>query len=239
MPDDPYPAWAPQPVPDDLRPAWTPPPGPRRPTRGFFTAYFAAGLALLMAGLVFVVVLLLRPRDAHLADPAVLPSLSGPAVSGPAAAVGSAVSPSLGPNGATLGPQRLAMGKTLPVTGENGEKFQVTVVAGKYHRTACDEYSVQPKNGGYLPTTIRVKVLEGVPDVSEFAFRFQKPDGEWLDSVGGTGCVTTGSTGLFRRLTAGRTYTTMVVFDVPKQPLTGDIVFVWPLEDVIGSWKVA
>jgi hypothetical protein len=81
-------------------------------------------------------------------------------------------------------------------------------------------------------------VLAGVPDVSEFDFRFQKPDGEWLDSVGGSGCVTTGATGLFRRLTAGRTYTTMVIFDVPKQPLKGDIVFVWPLQDVIGSWNV-
>jgi hypothetical protein len=205
---------------------------------GFFTAYFTAGLALLLVGFIIVVILVLRPQSGHHATGTALPATSATdSAAGPTTEATTAPTPDS--NGATLGPQQLTMGKTLRVTGENGEKFEVTVIAGKYRRTACDQYSVKPKNGGYLPTTVRVKVLEGVPEVSEFAFRFEKPDGEWLDSVGGSGCETTGSSGLFRRLTAGRTYTTMVVFDVPKQPLKGNIVFVWPLEDVIGSWKVS
>jgi hypothetical protein len=220
-------------VPDDRVPGWVPPPVPaRRPISGFLAAYFAAGLALLVVGFVVVVVLVLRPQrgDRHAEKPAG-PLTSEPATSGP-------VSASPGPNGITLGPQQLAMGQRLPVEGENGERFEVTVVAGKFRKGGCDEFAVKPKHGGYLPTTVRVKVLDGVPDVSEFDFRFQKPDGEWLDSVGGSGCETTGSSGLFRRLNAGRTYVTTVVFDVPKPP-KGDIVFVWPLQDVIGSWKVS
>jgi hypothetical protein len=214
-------------------PPFGPPPAPRRSVSGFVVAYFAAGLVLLMAGVIVVVVLVLRPQYERRAHGPVRPSFSGSSSAKPAP------SPSLGPNGTTLGPQLLAMGQTLPLTGEDGEKFEVTVVAGKFRKTACDQYSVKPRNGGYLPTTVRVKVLDGVPDVSEFDFRFQKPDGEWLDSVGGSGCDTTGSTGLFRRLTAGRTYTTTVIFDVPPRPLKGDIVFVWPLQDVAGTWKVA
>jgi len=95
---------------------------------------------------------------------------------------------------------------------------------------------VKPENGGYLPTEIKVKVLEGEPDVSDFAFRYQLPDGEWLHGVGGSGCDENYG-GLFRRLVAGRTYTTTVVYDVPKV-MTGDIVFVWPLLDVAATWKV-
>jgi len=245
--DNPYPVWVPPPVvpPPTAFPAPTgfpaptafpaptgfppptvvPPPAPRRSLGGFFTAYFAAGLALLVVGVIAVVVLVLRPLNEHHANAPVTPATSGKTTTEPSAA-------------ATLGPQLLTMGKPLAVTGEDHEKFEVTVAAGKYRKNACNEYAVKPKNGGYLPATVRVKVLEGVPDVSEFDFRFQKPDGQWLDSVGGSGCETTGSTGLFRRLTAGRTYVTTVVFDVPKQPLKGDIVFVWPLQDVIGSWKV-
>jgi hypothetical protein len=223
-PDDRYPPWAPPPL--------APAPAPRRSIGNFFTAYFAAGLALLVAGLITMVVLVLRPQNQHRATtPLVVPTFSG------AAQPTSPAGPSLGPNGTTLGPQRLTMGQALPVNGENGEKFEVTVLSGKFRKAGCDPYAVKPHNGGYLPTTVRVKVLVGVPDVSEFDFRFQKPDGEWLDSVGGSGCETT-ATGLFRRLSAGRTYTTTVIFDVPKQPLKGDIVFVWPLEDVIGTWKV-
>jgi hypothetical protein len=225
------------PVPDDRYPAWVPPPvaptpAPRPLIGGFFIAYFAAGLALLMAGLITVVVLVLRPQNEHRANGPVVTTTSR------TTATKSATSAGPGPNGAALGPQLLTMGKPLAVSGENGERFEVTVVAGKYRKTGCNPYAVKPARGGYLPTTVRVKVLVGVPDVSEFDFRFQKPDGEWLDSVGGTGCETTGSTGLFRRLSAGRTYVTTVIFDVPKQPLKGDIVFVWPLQDVIGSWKV-
>ncbi|MEV6843529.1 hypothetical protein [Actinoplanes sp. NPDC051411] len=218
-PDHHYPVWVPPPA------VPPPPPSPRRWLGGFFIAYFAAGLALLAVGVIAVVVLVLRPPHDDRANAPLRPVASGAGTTEPSAA-------------ATLGPQLLTMGKPLAVTGENHEKFEVTVAAGKYRKTACNEYAVKPRNGGYLPATVRVKVLDGVPDVSEFDFRFQKPDGEWLDSVGGSGCETTGSTGLFRRLTAGRTYVTTVVFDVPKQPLKGDIVFVWPLQDVIGSWKV-
>jgi hypothetical protein len=199
---------------------------------GLLAAYFAGGLALLVVGFVVVVVLVLRPSGGHRAGgPVGRTGTPGPVASG------SAAPPSPGPNGVTLGPQQLALGQRLPVNGENGEKFEVTVVAGKFRKSGCDEFAVKPRHGGYLPTTVRVKVLDGVPDVSEFDFRFQKPDGEWLDSVGGSGCEATGSSGLFRRLTAGRTYVTTVVFDVPRA-LKGDIVFVWPLQDVIGSWKV-
>lgn len=217
------------PVPDDLYPVWVAPPPPRRTISGFFTAYFAAGLALLLVGLIAVVVLVLRPGNDHHGAPAAAPGTSA-----------GATSPSRVPSAgtATLGPQQLTMGKVLAVTGEDGAKFEVTVAAGKFRKTPCSPYGVKSKNGGYLPVSIHVKVLRGVPDVSEFDFRFQKPDGDWLDSVGGTGCETTGSTGLFRRLTAGRTYATSVTYDVPKPPLKGDIVFVWPLEDVIGMWKV-
>jgi hypothetical protein len=222
LPDDPYPAW--------MRPA-APPPAPRRSLSGFFTVYFAAGLALLVAGFITVVVLVLRPQNDHRANGPVVTATSG------AAPKKSTPSAGPGPNGAALGPQLLKMGKPLAVTGENGERFEVTVIAGKFRKTGCNPYAVKPSRGGYLPTTVRVKVLEGVPDVSEFDFRFQKPDGEWLDSVGGTGCESS-ATGLFRRLTAGRTYVTTVIFDVPKPPLKGDIVFVWPLQDVIGDWKV-
>jgi hypothetical protein len=229
VPDDPYPAWAPPPN------APAPAPAPRRSIGGFFTAYFAAGLALLVIGFVTAVVLVLRPAFDHRAAAPVTSSRSAHSRT---AATTPGESASAGPNGAALGPQQLTMGRPLAVTGENGEKFEVTVIAGKYRKTGCNPYAVKPKKGGYLPTTVRVKVLDGVPDVSEFDFRFQRPDGEWLDSVGGSGCETTGVTGLFRRLTAGRTYVTTVVFDVPKQPLKGDIVFVWPLQDVIGSWKV-
>jgi hypothetical protein len=215
-------------------PAWAPPPAPRRSIGGFFIVYFAVGLALLTAGVITVVVLLLRPQNQHHPRATGLPTRSR------SVAAPSATSAGPGPNGAALGPQRLAMGQTLSVTGEKGERFQVTVIAGKFRKTGCNPYAVKPQKGGYLPTTVRVKVLDGVPDVSEFDFRFEKPDGEWLDSVGGSGCQeVTGSTGLFRRLAAGRTYVTTVVFDVPRPPLKGDIVFVWPLEDVIGSWKVS
>jgi len=217
----------PPPAPGDPYPVWVAPPPPRRTIGGFFIAYFAAGLVLLLVGVVVVVVLVLRPRNEHRATGPVVPAWTG-----------KATTPSTGPTDAALGPQRLALGRPLAVTGEKGERFEVTVTAGKFRKTGCDPYAVKPSRGGYLPTTIRVKVLDGVPDISEFDFRFQTPDGQWLDSVGGSGCVTTGATGLFRRLDAGRTYVTMDIFDVPKPPLKGEIVFVWPLQDVLGSWKV-
>jgi hypothetical protein len=217
--------------------AWTPPvtARPRGPARGFFIAYFAAGLTLLLAGTVAVVVLAVHAYGPNDQTPLAGASTSPRPTPG-RTADRSTPAPSTGPNGVALGPQRLAMGKTLSVTGEDGEKFQVTVKAGKFRRTGCDPYAVKPKNGGYLPTVVRVKVLEGVPDVSEFDFRFQKPDGAWLDSVGGSGCEDTAG-GLFRRLTAGRTYSSTVIFDVPAA-MKGEIVFVWPLRDVAGTWKV-
>jgi hypothetical protein len=231
-----------QPPPTDAPPAqpaaWAPPsvaaPRGRRSLKGFFIAYFAAGIALLVAGTVAVVYLGVRAYGPPTPTPEALQPTPG--ATSRRTTGSTTPSPSTGPNGNALGPQRLAMGRVLGVAGEDGAKFEVTVRAGKFRRTACDEYSVKPKNGGYLPTEIRVKVLEGVPDVSDFDFRFQKPDGEWLDSVGGTGCDKNYGA-LFRRLVAGRTYSTTVVFDVPRA-MKGDIVFVWPLRDVVGSWKV-
>jgi hypothetical protein len=217
--------------------AWTPPVPPGRgprPSKRFFIAYFAAGIALLVAGTVAVVYLAVRAY----APPAGTPVAAGRTTSAtPHRTTGRTTpAPSTGPNGNALGPQRLTMGKALAVTGEDGARFEVTVRAGKFRKTPCDQYSVKPKNGGYLPAEVRVKVLQGVPDVSDFDFRFQKPDGAWLDSVGGSGCDDNYGA-LFRRLVAGRTYATTIVFDVPKA-MKGDIVFVWPLRDVVGSWKV-
>jgi hypothetical protein len=235
-PDDTHPA-AP-PVPPDVVLAG--PPRAPRPSKGFFITYFAVGVALLLAGTVAVVVLAIRVYAP--------PATETPLASGRTASATprwtsddpttypTTTPPSTGPNGTALGPQRLAMGKALSVTGEDGAKFQVTVKAGKFRKTGCDQSAVKPKNGGYLPTEVRVKVLEGVPDVSEYDFRFQTPDGDWLNSVGGSACEGNNG-GLFRRLVAGRTYTTMVIFDVPKA-MKGEIVFVWPLRDVAGSWKV-
>jgi hypothetical protein len=212
--------------------SWTPPPpAPRGPSRGFFIAYFAAGLTLLLAGTVAVVVLAVqaygRPQDRNTSAAGSAPATTEDR---------STAAPSTGPNGIALGPQRLAMGEPLAVTGEDGARFEVTVKAGKFRRSACDRYSVKPKNGGYLPTEVRVKVIEGVPEVSDFDFRFEKPNGQWLDSVGGSGCDANYGA-LFRRLTAGRTYSTTVVFDVPAA-MKGQIVFVWPLREVVGSWRV-
>ena len=42
--------------------------------------------------------------------------------------------------------------------------------------------------------------------------------------------------GFVRRLSAGRTYSSTVVFDIPSTK--GDIVFVYPLLDVAASWKI-
>jgi hypothetical protein len=216
------------------------PPRAPRPSNGFFITYFAIGVALLLAGTVAVVVLAVRAYAPPANETPLAGRRSASATPGwtsdDPTTYPTTPPPSTGPNGTALGPQRLAMGKALSVTGEDGAKFQVTVRAGKFRKTGCDPYAVKPKIGGYLPTEVKVKVLQGVPDVSEYDFRFQEPDGNWLDSVGGSGCELN-SGGLFRRLVAGRTYTTMVIFDVPKA-MKGDIVFVWPLRDVAGSWKV-
>ena len=132
-----------------------------------------------------------------------------------------------------MGPQRLANGETFLVEGERGARFEVTVRARKVRRTGCDSYARKPENGGYLPTELRVKVLAGEPDVTDYAFRFQQRDGTWLNSAYGSNCDK--DYGAFvRRLVAGRTYRTTIVFDVPDT--RGDIVFVYPTIDVAATW---
>jgi hypothetical protein len=218
---------------------WVPPAvqRPRGPSKGFFIAYFAAGLALLLTGTLAVVYLAVRAYgNDNDSTPTAAASQPVRVPTPGRTATRTTPPPSTGPNGVELGPQRLAMGKALAVTGEGGERFQVTVKAGKFRKSGCDPYAVKPKKGGYLPTEVKVKVTEGVPDISDFDFRFQTPDGTWLDSVGGSGCEENYG-GLFRKLSAGRTYSTTVIFDVPAA-MKGDIVFVWPLQDVIGTWKV-
>jgi hypothetical protein len=201
-------------------------PSPRF-SRGLVTTYFAVGLVLLLVGVVTVVYL-----SARLYSSAAGPSRSP----SPRPSVSASPTPSVDPHRVRLGPERLAMGKSLIITGEDDAKFQVTVKAGKFRRTACDIYSVKPKNGGYLPARVTVKVLEGEPDISSYAFRFQKPDGTWLPPVGGSGCDK--DYGAFvRRLSAGRTYATTLVYDIPRGK-KGDIVFVWPILDVAASWHL-
>ena len=204
-------------------------PSPRF-SRGLVTTYFAVGLVLLFIGIVTVVYLSARlyGSTTDAAGPSRSPS--------PPPSVSASPSASVDPNRVRLGPQRLAMGKSLIITGEDDAKFQVTVKAGKFRRTACDIYSVKPKNGGYLPARVTVKVLEGEPDITSYAFRFQKPDGTWLPPVGGSGCDE--DYGAFvRRLSAGRTYATTLVYDIPRGK-KGDIVFVWPILDVAASWHL-
>jgi hypothetical protein len=227
--------------PAGIRDAWptgnnVPPPPPSPPrrrglSRGLVTTYFAAGVVLLLAGLVTVVYLSAKRYGSPKSPTTVADGPFRPASASPGSA-----SASVDPFRVRLGPERLAMGKSVVLTGERDAKFQVTVKAGKFHRAACDSYSVKPKNGGYLPTRITVKVLQGEPNVSEYAFRFQKPDGTWLPPVGGSGCETEYGT-FTRRLSAGRTYSVMVVYDIPRAR-KGDIVFVWPLVDVAASWHV-
>ena len=218
-----------------VAPFGAPPSPPRRRglSRGLVTTYFAAGVVLLLAGIVTVVYLSAK-RYASGSSKSHTPVAASPFR--PFTPPPPSASPSVDPLRVRLGPERLAMGKSVIIIGEKDAKFQVTVKAGKYHKTACDSYSVKPKNGGYLPARITVKVLQGEPDVSEYAFRFQKPDGTWLPPVGGSGCET--EYGSFaRRLSAGRTYSVMVVYDIPRTR-KGDIVFVWPLLDVAASWHV-
>ena len=188
------------------------------------TSFFVIGSLLLVVGLITVV----RLSDRVYARP--VPGTSA----GPRPVKPSPVPSELLRN--RLGPTRVAMGKSIVVTGEGDAKFRVTVEAGKFRRSGCNEFAVKPELGGYLPAEVTVKVLEGEPDVSVFDFKFQQPDGAWLDSVGGTGCDK-GFGELIRRLVAGRTYRTTVVFGVPNA--RGDVVFTWPLTDVYASWRVS
>lgn len=233
----------PVPPADDTVPAQLKPVVVGRPrTRGklsrrLVTAYFAAGLTLLLAGTVAVVYLAAgvygRAGETTVAvsrgGKPVVPSVVAPSVTAP-----SAVEPSE-PLLERIGPQRLGNGDKFVVEGERGAKFEVTVRVRKFRKTGCDAYATKPENGGYLPTELRVRVLAGEPDVSDYAFHFQQRDGTRLNSVYGSGCEK--DYGAFvRRLVAGRTYRTTVVFDVPAAK--GDIVFVYPTIDVIATWSL-
>ncbi|MGA5304014.1 hypothetical protein ACPCHT_29110 [Nucisporomicrobium flavum] len=203
-------------------------------SKGLITAYFAGGLALLLAGAVAVVYLGAKVYARSLPRTTVTVTREYPSAK-PSAPHPGAVEPSSSLR-ARFGPQRLTNGRSFTMRGEGDARFQVTVKAGKFRKRACDELAVQPKEGGYLPVKLSVKVLEGEPDISEYAFRFQKPDGDWLPSVGGTACEGNDFGGFVRRLSAGRTYSTTVVFDIPSTK--GDIVFVYPLLDVAASWRI-
>ncbi|AGL14745.1 hypothetical protein [Actinoplanes sp. N902-109] len=235
-------------------PVGAPGPGQPRPVRvgrgtgklpkGLITAYFAGGLALLVVGVVAVVYLAVRAyggatesitvSGSERETPVVTHSRStAPAAEPTAEPV--APDPS-DPARARFGPQQLANGKSFVVDGENNSKFEVTVTAGKFRRSACDIYSVKPREGGYLPVKLKVKVMEGEPTISEYDFKFEEPDGSWLPSVGGSGCDGKDYGGFLRHLSAGRSYSSSVVFDVPGKK--GDIVFVYPIMDVVASWKI-
>ena len=205
-----------------------------RPRKGLsrrvVTAYFAGGLALLLAGTVAVVYLALGIYDRATTTP---PAAVGRRLP-PSAASPAPIEPS-GPLLERIGPQRLANGQKFVAEGERGAKFEVTVRARKFRRSGCDDFARKPENGGYLPTELRVKVLSGEPDVSEFAFRFQLADGTRLNTGYGSNCEKDYGA-LVRRLVAGRTYKTTVVFDVPSAK--GDIVFVYPTIDVIATWHL-
>ncbi|GAA3912771.1 hypothetical protein [Actinoplanes auranticolor] len=200
-------------------------------SRRLVTAYFAVGVVLLLAGTAAVVYLAAGIYDRAATE--INAASPVPRASGRVTAPG-LIEPS-GPLLERIGPQRLGAGEKFVVEGERGVKFEVTVRAGKFRKTGCDAYARKPENGGYLPTELRVKVLAGEPDVTDYAFRFQQRDGTWLNSAYGSNCEK--NYGAFvRRLVAGRTYKTTIVFDVPNTK--GDIVFVWPTIDVIATWQV-
>jgi hypothetical protein len=225
----------PGPPPDDTVPAQVKPvvigrPRPRL-SRRLVTAYFAGGLALLLAGTVAVFYLAI---DVYGRATTATVTISRDARPDRSPVPVAPLEPS-GPLLERIGPQRLANGEKFLIEGERGAKFEVTVRARKLRKTGCDGYAKKPKNGAYLPTELRVKVLSGEPDVSDYAFRFQRPDGTRLNSVYGSSCEK--DYGAFvRRLVAGRTYKTTVVFDVPSTK--GDIVFVYPTIDVIATWHL-
>lgn len=230
------PAWSPPaPVWSPPAPGWAAPPATGRPrprwlSRGLVTAYFAGGLVLLLAGIVAVIYLgaNVYGGDGRTAATGV----RGPGPAGPAAP--ESIEPS-GPLLERIGPQRLSNGGTFVAQGERGAKFEVTVRVRKVRKKGCDPYARKPKNGGYLPTELRVKVLSGEPQVSDYDFRFQRPDGTQLTAAFGSSCDK--DYGAFvRRLVAGRTYQTTIVFDVPNTK--GDIVFRYPSIDTIATWHL-
>ena len=225
----------PAPPPDDTVRAEAPPVMIGRPrrglSRGFVTAYFAAGLVLLLAGTIAVVYLAADTYGRAVDRTVTVGRSSQPPRN---AASPAPIEPS-GPLLERIGPQRLVNGQKYVIEGERGAKFEVSVRARKLRKTGCDSYAKKPKNGAYLPTELQVKVLSGEPEVSDYSFRFQKPDGTRLNSAYGSGCDK--DYGAFvRRLVAGRTYRTTIVFDVPNTK--GDIVFVYPTIDVIATWHL-
>lgn len=221
--------------PDDTVPAQVKPVVIGRPrrtlSRRLVTAYFAGGLALLLAGTVAVFYLAV---DIYGGATTATVTVSRDPQPARGRTTPTPVEPS-GPLLERIGPQRLANGEKFLIQGEKGAKFEVTVRARKIRKSGCDAYAQKPKNGAYLPTELRVKVLAGEPDVSEYAFRFQQRDGTRLNSVYGSSCEKDYGA-LVRRLVAGRTYKTTIVFDVPSAK--GDIVFVYPTIDVIATWHL-
>jgi hypothetical protein len=217
-------------VPAQVRPVVAARP-PRKLSRRVVTAYFAGGLALLLAGTIAVIYLAVSVYDRAATTTVAVSRGSSPAASPASPAPVLPSEPLL----ERIGPQRLANGQKYLIEGERGAKFEITVRARKFRKTGCDSYAQKPKNGGYLPTELRVKVLSGEPDVSEYAFRFQERDGTRLNSVYGSSCEKDYGA-LVRRLVAGRTYKTTIVFDVPSTK--GDIVFVYPTIDVIATWHL-
>jgi hypothetical protein len=225
----------PPPTADPERPTYAGP--PRRLPPGLVTAYFAGGLVLLVVGTITAFYLAAKIIDRPGTEVALRPSgdrsRSAPATrSGP----GTAAPASPDPIRNRIGPQRAAMGKTITIVGDNDDKFEVTVQTGKFRRSGCNEYAVHPKHGGYLPAKITVKVLSGEPDVGVFNFRFERPDGSWLDTVGGSGCDDS-LTSLMHRMVAGRTYRATAVFDLPAD-LKGNVIFSYPYLDVAAQWKL-
>ncbi|MET0495176.1 MAG: hypothetical protein ABW000_18805 [Actinoplanes sp.] len=198
-------------------------------SKRLLTAYFAGGIALLVAGTVAVFYLAVQVYGRPEPTTSVTIARGSPVTTSP-----SPVGPS-GPLRARFGPERLANGKTFLVYGEGDAKFEVTVRTLKFRKSACSPYAVPAENGGYLPTELTVKVLEGEPEVTDYDFRFQQPDGTWLNAVGGSACDK-GYASFVRRLVAGRTYRSTIVYDVPNTK--GDVVFVYPRTDALASWRV-
>ncbi|MGX6602070.1 hypothetical protein ACWKSP_08050 [Micromonosporaceae bacterium Da 78-11] len=210
---------------------------PRRVPRGLVTAYFAGGLALLLVGTVAVFYLAVTAFDHPRPKVTALPSRTAPSSSAPASGGPGALEPtSSGPIRNRVGPQQVAMGKPVVIIGEDDAKFQITVRTLKFRKSGCDPYAVKAKYGGYLPTEITLKVISGEPEVNIFDFRFERPDGTLLDTVGGSGCEKNAIL-LMRRVVAGRTYKVTAVFDVPAD-LKGHVDFSYPYLDSAAQWKV-
>lgn len=125
-------------------------------------------------------------------------------------------------------------GRTITVTGEKGERFEVTVRTRKLRKTPCNPYASKPDSGRYLVADITMKVLKGQPDVSPFAFKFREPDGNELDVATGSGCEDIGE--MAHPIKAGRKGTATMAFDVATAK--GEIVLQWPIYDDAAAWKV-